>query len=51
MLYLPLDKLMEKRLPTLTLDEQRQAPSARAVPQQQEAQPEAVEPRRERGSR
>lgn len=51
MLYLPLDKLMEKRLPTLTLDEQRQSPSARAVPQQPEAQPEAVEARRERGSR
>ena len=51
MLYLPLDKLMEKRLPTLTLDEQRQAPSTRAVPQQQEAQAEAVDPRRERGTR
>jgi membrane protease subunit HflK len=51
MLYLPLDKLMEKRLPTLTLDEQRQSPATRAVPQQQEAQPEAVDARRERGTR
>ena len=51
MLYLPLDKLMEKRLPTPTLDEQRQAPSARAVPQQQETQPDAVDARRERGTR
>ena len=51
MLYLPLDKLMEKRLPTLTLDEQRQSPATRAVPQQQEAQPEDVDARRERGTR
>jgi membrane protease subunit HflK len=51
MLYLPLDKLMEKRLPTLTLDEQRQSPATRAAPPQQEAQPEAVDARRERGTR
>jgi membrane protease subunit HflK len=51
-LYLPLDKLMERRAPTLTLDEQRQSPATRAAPQQQpEAQPETVEARRERGTR
>ena len=51
MLYLPLDKLMEKRLPTLTLDEQRQSPATRAAPQAQETQPEAADARRERGTR
>jgi membrane protease subunit HflK len=53
MLYLPLDKLMERRAPTLTLDEQRQSPAARASAQQPqtEAPVETVETRRERGTR
>ena len=54
MLYLPLDKLMERRTPTLTLDEQRQSPAARAPAATQAAPPaavETVEARRERGTR
>jgi membrane protease subunit HflK len=51
MMYLPLDKLMERRTPTLTLDEQRQSPAARAPAQQPEAPVETVETRRERGTR
>jgi len=51
MLYLPLDKLMERRAPTLTLDEQRQSPAARAPAQTQTAPVETVETRRERGTR
>ena len=52
MLYLPLDKLMERRIPTLTLDEQRQSPAARAPAQPKaEAAVETVEARRERGTR
>jgi membrane protease subunit HflK len=53
MMYLPLDKLMERRAPSLTLDEQRQSPAARAPAQAQEpeAPVETVEARRERGTR
>ncbi|MCM2312527.1 MAG: FtsH protease activity modulator HflK [Steroidobacteraceae bacterium] len=53
MLYLPLDKLMERRAPTLTLDEQRQSPAARAPAAQPtpETAVETVEARRERGTR
>jgi hypothetical protein len=53
MLYLPLDKLMERRAPTLTLDEQRQSAAARAPAQQLQAEApvETVEARRERGTR
>jgi membrane protease subunit HflK len=53
MLYLPLDKLMERRTPTLTLDEQRQSPATRAPAQTQPQQVpvETVEARRERGTR
>jgi len=53
MLYLPLDKLMERRTPTLTLDEQRQSAAARAPaqPAAAEAPVETVESRRERGTR
>jgi membrane protease subunit HflK len=52
MLYLPLDKLLERRTPTLTLDEQRQSPAARAPAQQATETPvETVEARRERGTR
>jgi len=53
MLYLPLDKMMERRLPTLTLDEQRQVP-ATAAPRPAASTEEAaatVESRRERGTR
>jgi len=51
MLYLPLDKLMERRTPTLTLDEQRQSPATRAPAQTQQVPVETVEARRERGTR
>jgi membrane protease subunit HflK len=53
MMYLPLDKLMERRTPSLTLDEQRQSAAARAPAQklQAEAPVETVEARRERGTR
>ncbi|MGB5104569.1 MAG: FtsH protease activity modulator HflK [Steroidobacteraceae bacterium] len=53
MLYLPLDKMLERRMPTLTLDEQRQVP-ATAAPRVTTASEEAtttVETRRERGTR
>jgi membrane protease subunit HflK len=50
-LYLPLDKLTERRAPTLTLDEQRQVP-ATAPPRVPVEEPAAtVESRRERGTR
>jgi membrane protease subunit HflK len=52
MIYLPLDKLMERRIPTLTLDEQRQTAETRAPAQPQATAPvETVEARRERGTR
>jgi membrane protease subunit HflK len=53
MMYLPLDKLMERRAPTLTLDEQRQSAAARAPAQklQPDTPMETVEARRERGTR
>jgi len=54
MLYLPLDKLMERRAPQLTLDEQRQSAAARAPAQPAEGTPvppETVEARRDRGTR
>jgi membrane protease subunit HflK len=52
MMYLPLDKLMERRIPTLTLDEQRQSAAARApIQPKAEAPAETVEARRERGTR
>ena len=51
MMYLPLDKLMERRAPALTLDEQRQSPAARAPAQTQQMPVETVEARRERGTR
>jgi membrane protease subunit HflK len=51
MMYLPLDKLMERRAPALTLDEQRQSPAARAPAQGQQMPVETVEARRERGTR
>jgi len=52
MIYLPLDKLMERRIPTLTLDEQRQTAATRAPAQPQATEPvETVEARRERGTR
>jgi membrane protease subunit HflK len=53
LLYLPLDKLTERRLPTLTLDEQRQSAAARAPAETAEtvATSEAEAARRERGTR
>jgi modulator of FtsH protease HflK len=50
MLYLPLDKLTDRRLQTLTLDEQRQSPGARAAPEQPDLT-ETVDARRDRGTR
>jgi hypothetical protein len=49
MLYLPLDKLTERRAPTLTLDEQRQTsgPAADTAA----GADVSIEARRERGSR
>jgi membrane protease subunit HflK len=53
MIYLPLEKLMERRAPQLTLDEQRQSAAARAPAQPAEETPvtETVETTRERGTR
>ena len=48
-MYLPLDKLTERRTQTLTLDEQRQSAAARA-PAETPVE-DAVEVRRERGTR
>ena len=50
MLYVPLDKLTERRVPTLTLDEQRQSSGA-AARETQESADVSIEARRERGSR
>jgi membrane protease subunit HflK len=53
MIYLPLDRLTERRAPTLSLDEQRQTPAGGAAPAA--AETEAVVPevdaRRQRGTR
>jgi len=51
MIYLPLDKLTERRTQTLTLDEQRQVPATRAPAEQPRESVETVEARRERGNR
>ena len=53
MMYLPLDKLTERRAPQLTLDQQRQSAAARAPAQSAEDTPvtETVETTRERGTR
>ena len=51
MLYLPLDKLTERRVPALTLDEQRQAPATPAARETPETPSTTVEARRERGAR
>jgi membrane protease subunit HflK len=53
MLYVPLEKMLERRKPTLTLDEQRQVPATappRAVPAEEPAAA-TVESTRERGAR
>jgi modulator of FtsH protease HflK len=50
MLYLPLDKLTERRAQTLTLDEQRQSAAARAPAEPVETD-ETADARRERGTR
>jgi membrane protease subunit HflK len=53
LLYLPLDKLTERRVPTLTLDEQRQSTSSAAAPPRDthELPAATVDARRERGTR
>jgi membrane protease subunit HflK len=53
MIYLPLEKLLERRAPQLTLDEQRQSAAARAPaqPAEETPVPETVETTRERGTR
>ena len=53
MLYVPLEKMLERRKPALTLDEQRQVPATappRAVPAEEPAA-STVESTRERGTR
>jgi membrane protease subunit HflK len=53
MLYVPLEKMLERRKPALTLDEQRQVPATappRAVPAEEPAAA-TVESTRERGTR
>jgi membrane protease subunit HflK len=52
-LYLPLDKLTERRTPTLTLDEQRQSATApgNSPRETQEIPSTTVDARRERGTR
>jgi membrane protease subunit HflK len=52
-LYLPLDKLTERRTPTLTLDEQRQSAAPPAASQHETADipSTTVDARRERGTR
>jgi modulator of FtsH protease HflK len=53
MIYLPLDKLTDRRLQTLTLDEQRQSPTARAATETTAPANgvETIEARRDRGTR
>jgi modulator of FtsH protease HflK len=51
MLYLPLDKLTERRVPSLTLDEQRQSTGPAARESQETTPDVSIEARRERGSR
>jgi membrane protease subunit HflK len=51
MLYLPLDKLLERRAPNLTLDEQRQSPAARAPATAPDTSAATVDASRERGTR
>jgi hypothetical protein len=51
-LYVPLEKMLEKRVQALTLDEQRQVPATAAPRVAAPEEPAAtVESRRERGSR
>jgi membrane protease subunit HflK len=53
MIYLPLDKLLERRVPMQTLDQQRQTPATApvATPAQAEEPAATVESSRERGTR
>jgi membrane protease subunit HflK len=53
MIYLPLDKLLERRVPMQTLDQQRQTPATApvATPTQAEEPAATVESSRERGTR
>jgi membrane protease subunit HflK len=50
-IYLPLDKLTERRVPTMTLDEQRQSQGPVARETQESPPTTTVEARRERGTR
>jgi membrane protease subunit HflK len=53
MIYLPLDRLTERRAPTLSLDEQRQTPAGAAAPAaaETEAAVPEIDARRQRGTR
>ena len=51
MIYLPLDKLMERRAPPLTLDQQRQAPEPAPARPAAEDSTASASVRRERGER
>ena len=51
MIYLPLDKLMEKRAPVPTLDQQRQTSPSQSVPVAPAADERSVDTLRERGTR
>jgi membrane protease subunit HflK len=51
MIYLPLDKLMEKRAPVPTLDQQRQTSPSQSVPVAPAADEPSVDTLRERGTR
>ena len=51
MIYLPLDRLTERRLQTLTLDQQRQAEGTRDAAPEVTPPVETIETRRDRGTR
>jgi membrane protease subunit HflK len=51
MIYLPLDKLLERRVPMQTLDQQRQTPATAPVASPAETPVTTVETRRDRGTR
>ncbi len=51
MIYLPLDKLLERRVPMQTLDQQRQTPATAPVAMPADTAAATVETRRDRGTR
>ena len=51
MIYLPLDKLLERRVPMQTLDQQRQTPATAPVVMPADTAAATVETRRDRGTR